>query len=78
MRGDAPGRRGGRLIGSLPVWTDEEDRQRALEALDRDAYAASSIGPNASRIRTLYKALDVWLLAPFPLPFARYGRLPQP
>ena len=66
MRADAPGRRGGRQVGALPAWIDDDDRSRALAELDRDACAASSHAPYASRIRTLHRALDAWHLEPFP------------
>ena len=71
MRSDAPGRRGGRQVGALPDWTDENDMARALAELDKDAYAASTHGPNASRIRTLFKALGAWGLTPFPPSLAK-------
>ena len=54
------------MIGALPTWTGEADQLLALDELERDVYAASSRGPNESRLRTLHRALDAWGLDPFP------------
>ena len=44
LRRDAPGRRP-RARGAFPVFDIAEARDAALEAADRDIYAASSVAP---------------------------------
>ena len=66
LRRDAPGRRGGRLIGSLPQWTGEEDQALALEEFYRDVLAASTQEALAAKLRTIHRALAGWGLVPFP------------
>ena len=65
LRRDAPGRRA-RTRGSFPNLATEEARDAALEAADRDIYAASSTAPYASRIKLLHKALALWDWKPLP------------
>ena len=65
LRRDAPGRRA-RARGSFPMLATEEARDAALEAADRDIYAASSTAPYASRVKFLHKALALWKWTPLP------------
>ena len=66
LRADAPGRRGGRLQGTLPQWRNEADRQTALGDLERDAHAASTLDAMHAKLRTVARALAGWGLTPFP------------
>ena len=66
MRAGAPGRRGGRLLGALPLWRNDDDRWLALEALERDALAASTREAMEAKLRTIRRALAGWGLEPFP------------
>ena len=43
-----------------------EARDAALEAADRDIYAASSIAPHESRVRIIHKAMGLWGWSPWP------------
>ena len=53
MRAGAPGRRGGRMMGILPHWRNDDDRWLALEALERDAHAASTRESTEAKLRTI-------------------------
>ena len=66
MRAGAPGRRGSRLLGALPLWRNDDDRWLALEALERDALAASTREAMEAKLRTIRRALAGWGLEPFP------------
>ena len=66
LRQDAPGRRGGPAIGALPSWAGPDDRLAALEALERDVYAASTREAVAAKLRTVRRAIGSWGMAPYP------------
>ena len=66
MRAGAPGRRGGRVMGALPLWRNNDDRWLALEALERDALAASTREAMEAKLRTIRRALAGWGLEPLP------------
>ena len=65
LRRDAPGRRP-RTRGAFPVLYTVEARDAALEAADRDIYAASSVAPHASRVNMIHKAMALWGWSPWP------------
>ena len=54
------------MVGSLPQWCDADDQLAALEALDRDFYAASTREAVQAKLRTVRRALSAWQLSPFP------------
>ena len=58
-------------MGSLPLWRDNDDRWLALEALERDALAASTREAMEAKLRTIRRALAGWGLEPFPHPCGR-------
>ena len=54
------------MMGMLPLWADDDDRWLALEALERDAHAASTRESMEAKLRTIHRALVGWGLVPFP------------
>ena len=44
------------MMGALPSWTDPDDQLAALEALERDYYAASTIESVRAKLRTIARA----------------------
>ena len=54
------------MLGTLPQWRNEADRQAALEALERDAHAASTREAMHAKLRTVGRALAGWGLPMFP------------
>ena len=65
LRRDAPGRRP-RTRGAFPALDTVEACDAALEAADRDIYAASSIAPHESRVKLIHKAMALWVWSPWP------------
>ena len=54
------------MMGMLPLWANDDDRWLALEALERDAHAASTRESMEAKLRTIHRALVGWGLVPFP------------
>ena len=54
------------MMGALPRWADPDDQLAALEALERDYYAASTFESVKAKLRTISRALAGWSLLPFP------------
>ena len=54
------------MMGALPRWADPDDQLAALEALERDYYAASTVDSVRAKLRTISRALAGWSLLPFP------------
>ena len=54
------------MVGALPRWSGPDDQLAALETLERDYYAASTIGAVTAKLRTISRALAGWSLQPFP------------
>ena len=73
LRRGAPYRRNA-ARAALPQ-LDDRGRAAALEALDRDIYAASTVGPRESRLRTVTTALGQWGLTPWPLDLVKVRAL---
>ena len=48
------------------MWRNDDDRWLALEALERDALAASTREAMEAKLRTTRRALAGWGLEPFP------------
>ena len=53
-------------MGMLPHWHNDDDRWLVLEALERDAHAASTRESMEAKLRTVHRALAGWGLVPFP------------
>ena len=53
-------------MGALPVWQGRDDQDAALEALERDALAASTRESVHAKLRTVGRALAGWGISPFP------------
>ena len=54
------------MIGSLPQWASRDEQLLALEALERDIYAASTLEAIRAKLRTIKRALAGWGRPPFP------------
>ena len=54
------------MLGALPMWRNDDDRWLAMEALERDALAASTRESMEAKLRTIRRALAGWGLEPFP------------
>ena len=74
MRKDAPSRLPQRR-GSFPAFSGEEDLSAALTELREGFYAPSSRSSNASRLRTIEKALAAFRSPSWPLTVERIHML---
>ena len=54
------------MMGSLPTWQSRIDQDEALEALERDALAASTRESMQAKFRTVGRALAGWGISSFP------------
>ena len=54
------------MVGALPRWSGPDDQLAALETLERDYYAASTVSAVKAKLRTISRALAGWSLQPFP------------
>ena len=54
------------MQGALPIWQGQADQDAALEALERDALAASTRESVMAKLRTIARALAGWRIPPFP------------
>ena len=65
FRADAPGRLERRFAG-LPRVLSEDQRAQALDALDADILAASTLRTNTARLHTIESALALWGIPMWP------------